>query len=199
METQQSMDIIIKALSCIANYSATIEAANKAYTASIITASVTGVVGISSCVINLFISKSILKKDYNKMYKEIITTEKIKSLNLLRETIAQFLAQTYFILSVRSMEITKAKTLFNKDIIKDLSKSVNLIKLQVKIDNEQSRIFIKLLDELEGLAWEFTCEDNITENLFDDYEITRNQLEEMSIKLIQTEWGIIENEVKHTN
>ena len=71
--------------------------------------------------------------------------------------------------------------------------------MRIKEDNEQSCKFIELLDALEGLAWEFACDDNINENLFDEYEQTRNQLEKMSIKLIQTEWVIITNEVKHIN
>lgn len=134
--------------------SATLEAADKAFNAAIISAGASILVGVFSAFFSFYQSKKMIKKDYNKMYKDIVTSEKVRWLNALRETTAEFItiAHSLFIIRVDNLhEQEECRTVYlnfrkeNQDLIFKFNKMYYSIQLRLNIeDMDQCAFLIKL-------------------------------------------------------
>lgn len=179
--------------------SATLEAANKAFNAAIISAGASILVGLFSACFSYYQSKKMIRKDYNKMYKDIVTSERIKWLNNLREVMVEFIATAQEVLIIKTNYLNSQNNDFvgdNKDIIFKFNKTIYAIQLRLNPDNLDEIAFLKKL--------EFFHDDVVNSYKVDDIAFidTHSKMDEIALlcqQFIKIEWEHIKKEAEDIN
>ncbi|WP_196595716.1 hypothetical protein [Pectinatus frisingensis] len=141
---------IITAINGYYHYNAVLETANKAFYASICSMAVT----IFGLIINAYYTKKQIARDTTKTYAQLIVNEKFKSLNELRESMANIIGLSYDLLR-RAPIIAKTdgspRWEEHKKYIQlstvDFNKEIAIIKL--RIDCKKYTSFFKELDKFQ--------------------------------------------------
>jgi len=155
-------------------------------------------IAVGVCWYNNKVIKENLKEQLSasasKTYKELITAERIEWINSLRESMADYLSNSYYIDSFYSVYPDQMKkSIVDNPIYKEVIKEAFLIKIKLNPKQLEHNEVIKILDNMQGILIDF-FDGKINESTFNDYEDELPKFEKACINLLKKEWEQIKKE-----
>jgi len=150
--------------------------------------------------------KADMHSQSSKTYKELVTAERIKWLNLLRESMAEYMSQTYILLNLSvnrdflSGESKQAANrIFFQKQIEHNYKSINasfLVQLRLNPNQDNHKKLIEYMNELDQKVVKYLKADSENESLSLSFCV-REEVEVFAIKcqeLLKEEWDHVKKE-----
>lgn len=161
------------------------------------------VIAVGVCLYNNKVIRDNLREQISanslKTYKELITTERIKWINSLRESMADYLSKAYYFDSLYTAYFHKdLPSIVDDPVYKDLSKASFLIQLKLNPKDKKHKKLNDSLIKMDGILIDFftpSLEKDKKESYLSEYEAEFPALKEACIDLLKEEWEKVKKEV----
>lgn len=154
---------------------------------------------VISSLIAFIVAKEKSRAESSKTYKELVTSERIKWLNSLRESIAEYLAKSYYIYSYKSINNHDGTSFYNKAISQELYKLSYLVMLRLNHNQENHKRLIEKLNDLNGVLIDFLDGGEVSEEVLQEHEVAIEQFTKACQEVLKTEWDFVKKEATPFN